>query len=105
MGTCCSSPATPTWRDVGRSSRSHSRSGVPNMKSKPTNRADLIVLAVLVLLSGTYTLAQLDRAQETANRVRCASNLRQIGQAILLYSNENKGAYPRTVADFDKATP
>src|SRR3954451_3058104 len=29
-------------------------------------------------------------------RVRCGSNLRQIGQAILLYSNENKGAYPRT---------
>jgi hypothetical protein len=36
------------------------------------------------------------RARETANRVKCASNLRQIGQAILLYSNENRGAYPRT---------
>jgi hypothetical protein len=33
-----------------------------------------------------------------ANRVKCASNLRQIGQAMLLYSNENRGAYPRTVA-------
>src|SRR5204863_5349478 len=31
-----------------------------------------------------------------SNRVKCASNLRQIGQAILLYANENKGAYPRT---------
>jgi prepilin-type processing-associated H-X9-DG protein len=30
--------------------------------------------------------------------VKCASNLRQIGQAILLYANENKGAYPRTIA-------
>jgi prepilin-type processing-associated H-X9-DG protein len=35
-------------------------------------------------------------AHGTSNRVKCASNLRQIGQAILLYSNENKGAYPRT---------
>ncbi len=28
--------------------------------------------------------------------MRCASNLRQIGQAILLYSNDNRGHYPRT---------
>jgi len=39
-------------------------------------------------------LPSLNRARETANRVKCASNLRQIGQAILLYSNDNKGAYP-----------
>src|SRR5205823_12116200 len=26
------------------------------------------------------------------------SNLRQIGQAILLYGNDNKGSYPRTMA-------
>ncbi len=39
-------------------------------------------------------LPSLNRARETANRVKCASNERQIGQAILLYSNENKGAYP-----------
>jgi prepilin-type processing-associated H-X9-DG protein len=38
-----------------------------------------------------------------ANRVKCASNLRQIGQAILLYSNENNGAYPRT--GYDSANP
>ncbi len=39
-------------------------------------------------------LPSLNRARETANRVKCASNMRQIGQAILLYSNENNGAYP-----------
>ncbi len=32
----------------------------------------------------------------TSNRVKCGSNMRQIGQAIQLYANENKGAYPRT---------
>jgi prepilin-type processing-associated H-X9-DG protein len=39
-------------------------------------------------------LPSLSRARETAKRVQCASNLRQIGQAILLYSNDHKGAYP-----------
>jgi prepilin-type processing-associated H-X9-DG protein/predicted Zn finger-like uncharacterized protein len=39
-------------------------------------------------------LPSLNRARETANRVHCASNMRQIGQAMLLYANENKGAFP-----------
>lgn len=39
-------------------------------------------------------LPSLNRARETANRVKCASNERQIGMAILLYSNDNKGQYP-----------
>jgi hypothetical protein len=34
--------------------------------------------------------------REPANRVKCASNLRQIGQGILLYSNDN-GVYPPTL--------
>ena len=55
----------------------------------------LIVIGIIALLI-SILLPSLNRARETANRVKCASNLRQIGQAILLYSNENKGLYPRT---------
>jgi len=57
----------------------------------------LVVIGIIALLI-SILLPSLNRARETANRVKCASNLRQIGQAILLYTNENKGAYPRTVA-------
>jgi prepilin-type processing-associated H-X9-DG protein len=39
-------------------------------------------------------LPSLNRARETANRVKCGSNMRQIGMACLLYSNENRGNYP-----------
>jgi prepilin-type processing-associated H-X9-DG protein len=45
-------------------------------------------------LGAAVLLPSLNRARETANRVKCASNMRQIGQAVLLYANENKGAYP-----------
>jgi prepilin-type processing-associated H-X9-DG protein len=43
-------------------------------------------------------LPSLNRARETANRVKCGSNMRQIGMAILLYSNENRGKYPPDLA-------
>lgn len=39
-------------------------------------------------------LPSLNRARETANRVKCASNMRQIGQAMQLYANEHKGKFP-----------
>ena len=62
------------------------------MRTVRSSRADVIVSIVLVLLLGTFTIGQVQMADEIANRVKCASNLRQIGQAILLYSNENRGA-------------
>lgn len=56
---------------------------------------DLLVCVAILLLLSTFSLAQFGRARETANRIKCASNLKQIGMAMLLYSNENRGAFPR----------
>jgi prepilin-type N-terminal cleavage/methylation domain-containing protein/prepilin-type processing-associated H-X9-DG protein len=56
----------------------------------------LAVIFIIVIVAAILLPTMHHTRGETAPRVRCGSNLRQIGQAILLYSNENKGAYPRT---------
>jgi prepilin-type N-terminal cleavage/methylation domain-containing protein/prepilin-type processing-associated H-X9-DG protein len=54
----------------------------------------LVVIGIIALLI-SILLPSLSKARETANRAKCGSNLRQIGQAMKLYANENNGAYPR----------
>ncbi len=57
----------------------------------------VMVIFIICMLGGwLFSAGGLMRARESANRVKCGSNLRQVGQAILLYANENKGNYPRT---------
>jgi prepilin-type processing-associated H-X9-DG protein len=55
----------------------------------------LVIIGILAVLIAIL-LPSLNKARETANRVKCGSNLRQIGQAILLYCNANDGMPPRT---------
>jgi prepilin-type processing-associated H-X9-DG protein len=56
------------------------------------------VIGIIALLI-SILLPSLNRAREQANRIKCASNLKQIGLSIQIYANENKGAFPRTYFD------
>ena len=62
--------------------------------------AVIAIIAVLVAL--VVPMIHKTRRGEPANRVHCGSNLRQIGQALLIYANENKGVYPRVIYTSDK---
>lgn len=68
-------------------------------------RGFTIVHLLVVLLLGLVALAFLvptaSNVRGGHSRTKCQSNLSQIGKALMLYGNENKGAFPRTLAVAD----
>ena len=57
---------------------------------------EILAVTFIIAVVTAILMPSLNRTHCRADRVKCGSNLRQIGQAILLYANENKGNYPRT---------
>ncbi len=58
----------------------------------------LVVIGIIALLI-SILLPSLNKAREAANRIKCGSNLRQIGQAMRQYAIEDvrQASYPRTL--------
>jgi prepilin-type N-terminal cleavage/methylation domain-containing protein len=54
----------------------------------------LVVIGIIAILIG-FLLPMLNRARYIAVSVTCLSNLRQIGQAAVIYAGDNKGFLPQ----------
>lgn len=55
---------------------------------------ELIVVIAIISITISLSLAAVQRARETANRVQCKSNLHQIGLGFEMYADANDRRYP-----------
>ena len=53
----------------------------------------LVVIGIIAVLIAIL-LPTIARARKQANTTACMSTLRSLGQAMFIYTSENKGSYP-----------
>ena len=74
--------------------------------SKGFTLVELLVVIGIIALLISILLPSLSRAREIANRAKCAANLKQVGEMMQLYANEqNPQAFPRGYYNGVNANP
>jgi prepilin-type processing-associated H-X9-DG protein len=65
---------------------------------------ELLVIFLILAVVAAIVIPLVTRQHDRSSRAMCASRLRAIGQSILMYSNDNRGMWPRTRAAREQAS-
>lgn len=67
---------------------------MPQPRRTPFTLIELLVVIAIIAILASLLLPALRSARDSARRAVCASNLRQIGQGLMLYTVDNDGWLP-----------
>ena len=66
----------------------------PRRRAAAFTLVELLVVIGIIAILVAILMPALSRAKESARRVQCLSNLRQLGMAVMMYTQDNKGRFP-----------
>ena len=78
---------------------------IQSYRRKAFTLVELLVVIGIIALLISILLPALSKARESGNWVVCMSNLKQIGNAMVMYANENRGNLPRPASNGNGAYP